>query len=83
MTRPPAAALLRRTSQGPHEMPPGPELAGHETRRLISQSGAFGEHRFTGVRYPDENGGGHRVVPVAGRYLAVELPPAAAAGTEE
>ena len=62
-----------------------------EARHLIVQAGAFGEHRFTDLRYaetvkqqPIENPGGRmmeagaiepRTVPVNGRYFAVELPP--------
>ena len=43
-----------------------------ESRRLIVQAGAFGEHQFTGVR-ADEGA----AVPVDSRYLEVELPPSA------
>ena len=48
----------------------------HESRRLIVQAGAFGEHSFTHVR--TENAaeeGGPTVTDVNGQYLAVDLPP--------
>jgi hypothetical protein len=44
-------------------------LSRHETRNLIVQAGAFGEHTFTEVRY------GGMVVPVDAKYFAVQLPP--------
>ena len=63
----------------------------NRSRNLIVQAGAFGEHRFTDLRYaetvkqqPIENPGGRmmedgaisrRTVPVNGKYFAVELPP--------
>ena len=54
-----------------------------ETRRVIVQAGAFGEHRFTQVRFeevnPDESNPSAepatRTLPVNGRHFAVELPP--------
>ena len=62
------------------------------TRTVIVQAGAFGEHRFTVVRYREERRAaserdprawmrGERVhtdrtVPVDGTYFAVRLPPA-------
>ena len=48
----------------------------HETRNLIVQAGAFGEHQFTQVRYDD--GGSERTVPCDGKYFALELPPSTA-----
>ena len=48
-------------------------LSRHETRKLIVQAGAFGEHQFTEVRYA--NGKGEHRVPLDGKYFAVELPP--------
>ena len=61
----------------------GPEVVGlqlvntnrSETRNLIVQAGAFGEHRFTQVRYHEEGHHGKTVAPVNSKYLAVELPP--------
>ena len=55
----------------------GPDIVGiqlvntsrHETRNLIVQAGAFGEHQFTEVRYDE------KAVPVDGKYFAVVLPP--------
>ncbi len=44
-------------------------LSRHETRNLIVQAGAFGEHTFTEVRH------GGKVVPVDAKYFAVRLPP--------
>jgi hypothetical protein len=46
-----------------------------ETRRLIVQAGAFGEHQFTEVRYQEGDGAGDRIASVDGKYFAVELPP--------
>ncbi len=40
-----------------------------ETRSVIVQSGAFGEHQFTNMR------SGNDVVPVNGKYFTVQLPP--------
>ena len=48
----------------------------HESRRLVVQAGAFGEHQFTQVRYRE--GEAQKMVPVEGRYFAVELPPSTA-----
>jgi hypothetical protein len=48
----------------------------NETRNLIVQAGAFGEHQFTQVRYGD--GDDEQVVPLDGKYFAVELPPSTA-----
>ena len=41
----------------------------HETRNLIVQAGAFGEHQFTEVRH------GETGIPVDAPYFAVQLPP--------
>ena len=48
----------------------------HASRNLILQAGAFGEHQLTQVSYDGRDG--ERVVPVDGKYLAVELPPSTA-----
>ena len=47
----------------------------NETRRLIVQAGAFGEHQFTGLKYREEGKDGERTVAADGKYFAVELPP--------
>ena len=47
----------------------------HETRNLIVQAGAFGEHQFTQVRYHEEGRDGETVTPVDGKHIAVQLPP--------
>ena len=48
----------------------------YESRRLIVQAGAFGEHAFTEVRTEGaEEGASPTVTPVNGQYVAVELPP--------
>ncbi len=54
-----------------------------DTRKLIIQAGAFGEHEFTTVTYQEQStdSGGEKIltgktVPVNNRYFAVELPPA-------
>ena len=52
----------------------------HETRNLIVQAGAFGEHQFTQVRYDD--GESEHVVPLDGKYFAIELPPSTAIRVE-
>ena len=44
-----------------------------ETRRLIVQAGAFGEHDFTEVTF--EGDGDDAAVRVNGKYFLVELPP--------
>ena len=48
-----------------------------ETRNVIVQAGAFGEHRFTQVRFQttDQDGSSVKAAPVDSRYFAVELPP--------
>ena len=48
----------------------------HETRNLIVQAGAFGEHQFTRLQYSDGNN--EKTVPLDGKYFAVELPPSTA-----
>ena len=77
----------------------GPEHAGvqlvnlssDQTRRLIVQAGAFGEHAFTGVEYEEHTlqvdshnptlrirtdyTGADQAAAVEGKYFAVELPP--------
>ena len=54
-----------------------------DTRRIIVQAGAFGEHSFTEVRFQEQSkdSSGKKVmnersVPVNNKYFAVELPPA-------
>lgn len=44
-----------------------------QTKRLVVQAGAFGEHQFTEVRYQD--GDGEQTAVVNGKYFTVELPP--------
>ena len=44
-------------------------------RRLVVQAGAFGEHRFAQVRWPQASGDGKAALPVDGRHFVVELPP--------
>ena len=48
-----------------------------ETRNVIIQAGAFGEHQFTKVQFQETDGEGslERVVPVDAKFFAVELPP--------
>jgi hypothetical protein len=61
----------------------GPEMVGiqlvntnhNETRRLIVQAGAFGEHQFTGLKYREEGQDGETAAAVDGKYFSVELPP--------
>jgi len=45
----------------------------NESRRLIVQAGAFGEHRFTQLRY--RGGDGETAKSVNGTCFAVHLPP--------
>ena len=48
----------------------------YESRRLIVQAGAFGEHTFTDVRSESaQEGGGPTVTAVNGQYVAIDLPP--------
>ena len=68
----------------------GPETVGlqlvntsrHEKRRLIVQSGAFGEHQFTQLKYREEGRDGETVTTADGKYFAVELPPSTAIRVE-
>jgi hypothetical protein len=46
-----------------------------ETRNLIVQAGAFGEHQFTQIRYHEEGRGADTVIPIDAKYFAVGLPP--------
>ena len=46
-----------------------------ETRTLIVQAGAFGEHEFTQIRYHEKDRDGDTVTPMNGKYFAVQLPP--------
>ncbi len=54
----------------------------NETRNLIVQAGAFGEHGFTRIRYREEGRDGESVAQVDGKYFAVELPPSTAIRVE-
>ena len=45
----------------------------HQTRRIVVQAGAFGEHRFDHVQYVD--GDRDRDIAVAANHLEVALPP--------
>jgi hypothetical protein len=47
----------------------------NETRTLVVQAGAFGEHQFTGLRYREQGKDGETAVAVDGKYFSVELPP--------
>lgn len=55
-------------------------LSRTETRNVIIQAGAFGEHQFTKVQFQevDAEGSSERVVPVDAKFFAVELPPSRA-----
>ena len=48
-----------------------------ETRNVIIQAGAFGEHQFTKIQFQEvvAEGSSERVVPVEAKFFAVELPP--------
>ena len=48
-----------------------------ETRNVIIQAGAFGEHQFTKVQFQETDGesSSERVVPIDAKFFAVELPP--------
>ena len=52
-------------------------LSRTETRNVIVQAGAFGEHRFAEVQFQttDQEGLSERTVPVDSKYFVVELPP--------
>ncbi len=54
-------------------------LSAMNTRRLIVQAGAFGEHEFTEVKFRElsDDRVTEKTVPVNKKYFAVELPPAA------
>ena len=64
----------------------GPETVGiqlvntsrGETRNLVVQAGAFGEHQFTRIECGEEGGDGRGVQPVEAKYFGVELPPSTA-----
>jgi hypothetical protein len=47
----------------------------NETRRVIVQAGAFGEHDFTELRYQQNGQDGDTVQKVHGKSFAVTLPP--------
>ena len=47
-----------------------------ESRRLIIQAGAFGEHTFTEVKAANGAGESPTITAANGKYLAVDLPPA-------
>lgn len=51
-------------------------LSRTETRNVIVQAGAFGEHQFTTVQFQETNGesSSERTVPVDAKFFAVELP---------
>ncbi len=48
-----------------------------ETRNVVVQAGAFGEHQFTTVQFQERDGesSSERVVPIDAKFFAVELPP--------
>ena len=52
-------------------------LSRTETRNVIIQAGAFGEHQFTTVQFQETNGrsSSERTVPVDAKFFAVELLP--------
>ena len=52
-------------------------LSRTETRNVIVQAGAFGEHRFTQIQFqPNEQGeASEKVILVDGKYFVVQLPP--------
>ena len=52
-------------------------LSKTETRNVIIQAGAFGEHQFTKVQFQETDGedSSERVVPIDAKFFAVELPP--------
>ncbi len=53
-----------------------------DTRELIVQAGAFGEHQFTQLNYEPSPGEPERVVPVDSKHLGVKLPPSTAVRLE-
>lgn len=50
-------------------------LSRGETRNVIVQAGAFGEHSFTEVRVREKGKDGVTAFPVHGKYFQVQLPP--------
>ena len=54
----------------------------NETRRLIVQAGAFGEHQFTGLVYHEEGQEGMTAAAADSKYFAVDLPPSTAIRVE-
>jgi hypothetical protein len=55
-------------------------LSPSETRNVIVQAGAFGEHQFTGLTFHEDDQ--HRSVPVDSKNFAVQLPPSTAIRVE-
>ena len=51
-------------------------LSTMETRNLIVQAGAFGEHQFSELRYDE------KVLPINSKYFRVSLPPSASIRVE-
>jgi hypothetical protein len=47
----------------------------NESRRVIVQAGAFGEHQFTEIKYRQNGDRGIAAMPVNQKYFSVELPP--------
>ena len=54
----------------------------NETRTLVVQAGAFGEHQFTGRKYREEGKDGETAAGADGKYFSVELPPSSAVRIE-
>ncbi len=50
-------------------------LSHTETRRVIVEAGAFGEHEFTEVKFNQDGEEAITIAAVHGKYLAFELPP--------
>ena len=52
-------------------------LSRTETRNVIVQAGAFGEHQFTEVRFQEasQDKPSERTIPIDARHFAVQLPP--------
>ncbi len=57
-------------------------LSRHDTRDLIVQAGAFGEHHFTEVKYLEAGQDSPRVAPIESKHFAVHLPPSTAIRVE-
>jgi len=79
---PPDVAALIRKLEKSRTVVELVNTSAFETRRLIVQAGAFGEHEFTVVKFNEEqkNPDGsvtmtERTVPVNRKFFAVELPP--------